>query len=129
MLEDLTKLCQVRVINVEFVKSLEIALHAIRKSLMDQFDNFVILELLRHSTVWREKHKIIVNLMPTCKVLTNGHRTMKMDLSQVAFLCLKSILGESVLRDHINAHFVMHVCLSFKLLSFVVEMLQGFTLK
>ena len=54
---------------------------------------------------------------------------MKMDLLQVAFLCLKSILGKNVFRDHINAHFVMHVCLSFEFLHFVVEMLQGFTLK
>ena len=67
--------------------------------------------------------------MPTCEVLTNGHQTMKMDLLQVAFLCLKSALGENVLRDRINAHFVMRFCLSLEFLGFVVKMLQGFTLK
>ena len=67
--------------------------------------------------------------MPMCKVLTKGHWTMKMELLQVAFLHLKSVLGEDVLKDRIDALFVMHVCLSFELLSFVVEMLQGFTLK
>ena len=41
----------------------------------------------------------------------------------------KSVLGENVLRDCVNAHVVMRVCLSFELLSFVVEMLQDFTLK
>ena len=129
MLKDLAKLHQVRVINVKFVESLEIALHAIRKLLINQFDDFVIFELLCCSTVWREKCKIIVNLMPMREVLTNGHRTVKMDLSQVAFLHLKSVLGENVLRDRINAQFMMHVCLSLEFLSFVVEMSQGFTLK
>ena len=51
-----------------------------------------------------------------------------MDLSQVALLHLKSILGENVLRHCINAHFVMCICLSSELLTFVVEMSQGFTL-
>ena len=129
MLKDLAKLCQVCIINVKFVKSLEIALHAIRKLLIDQFNDFIVFELLHHSTMWREKCEIIINLMPTCKVLTNGHQTVKVDLLQVAFLHLKSILGENVLRDHVNAYFVMRVCLSLEFLSFVVEMLQGFTLK
>ena len=77
----------------------------------------------------REEHEIIINLMPMREVLANGDQTVKMDLLQVAFLCLKSFLGENVLRDRINAHFVMRVCLSLEFLSFVVEMLQGFTLK
>ena len=129
MLKDFAKLCQVHVINVKFIKSLEIALHAIWKSLIDQFDDFFIFELLCRSTVWREKHEITINLMPMHEVLANGHQTMKMDLSQAAFLHLKSVLGENVLRDCINAHFVMCICLSFKILGFVVEMSQGFTLK
>ena len=54
---------------------------------------------------------------------------MKTDLLQVALLHLKSILGENVLGDRINAQFVMRICLSFELLSIVVEMSQGFTLK
>ena len=99
------------------------------KLLVDQFNNFVIFELVHCSTVQREKCKIIFNLMPTCEVLANAHQTMKMDLSQVAFLHLKSVLGENVLRDCINAHFVMHICLSLEFLSFDVEMLQSFTLK
>ena len=88
MLEDLMKLCQVHVINVKFVESLKIAFHAIQKSLIDQFYDFVVFELLCHSTVQREKHKIIINLMPMCEVLPNGHQTVKMDLLQVAFLHL-----------------------------------------
>ena len=99
MLEDLAKLCQVCIIDLKLIKSLEITLHAICKSLIDQFNDFIIFELLHCSTMWREKHKIIDYLMPMCKVLANGHQTMKMDLLQVAFLHLKSIFGENVLRD------------------------------
>ena len=109
MLEDLAKLHQVHVINVEFVKSLEITLHVIRKLLIDQFNDFIVFELLRCSTMWREEHKIIINLTPMREVLANGHQTVKTDLLQVAFLCLKSILGENVLRDRVNAHFVMRM--------------------
>ena len=54
MLKDLTKLCQVHIIDVKFIKSLEIALHVIWKLLIDEFDDFIIFELLRHSTMRRE---------------------------------------------------------------------------
>ena len=129
MLEDLAKLHQVQINDVEFIHSLEITLHAIWKLLIDQFNYFIIPEFLCHSTVQREKCEIIINLMPMRKVLANGHQTMKTDLLQVVLLHLKSILGENVLRDSVNAQFVMHICLSFELLSFVVEMSQGFNLK
>ena len=62
--------------------------------------------LLHHA---EGKCKIIINLMPMRKELANGHQTAKTDLLQVAFLCLKSVIGENVLRDRINAHFVMHI--------------------
>ena len=64
MLEDLTKFCQVHVINVKFIKSLKIALHTIWKLLVDQLDNFIIFEFLCCSTVQREKCKIIINMIP-----------------------------------------------------------------
>ena len=47
-----------------------------------------------------------------------------MDLLYVMFLCLKSVLGENVCRDRVEALFVMHVCLISKLFGFVVEILE-----
>ena len=90
-------------VDVEVVHLFEITLHAIWKSLILQFGDFVVPDLLRHSTVQGKQSKIVILLMPMCKVLTNGHQTMETDLLQVAFLHLKSILGEDVCRDHIEA--------------------------
>ena len=79
--------------------------------------------------MWGKHIKIVVLLMAMCEVLTNGHQTAETNLLQVAFLNLKSIFEKDVLRECIEAQFVMCICLFSKLLGFVVEMLQGFTLK
>ena len=121
MFEDLMKLCQVCVVDVKVIHAFEIALHVIQKSFIDQFNNFVPPYLLCFSAMWGEWGKIVISLMPMCHVET--------DLLQVMFLHLKSILQENVSRDHIDALRVMHICLISKLFGFVVEMLQGFTLK
>ena len=100
--EDLAKPHHVHVVDVEVVHSFEITLHAIWKSLIDQFNDFIIPDLLHCSAMWWEQSKIVILLMPTRKVLTNGHQTAEMDLLQVAYLHLKSILGEDVCRDCIE---------------------------
>ena len=51
MFKELAKLCHVCIVDVEVIHAFEIALHVIQKSYIDQFNNFVIPDLLCHSTM------------------------------------------------------------------------------
>ena len=53
MFKDLTKLHHVRVVDVKVVHAFKIALHVIQKPFVEQFNNFVIPDLLCHSAMWR----------------------------------------------------------------------------
>ena len=52
MFEDLTKLHHACVVDGKVVHAFKITFHAIQKSFIDQFDNFVIPDLLCHSAMW-----------------------------------------------------------------------------
>ena len=74
--KDLMKPHHVHVIDVKVIHLFETALHAIWKLLIDQFNDFIIPDLLHCSTMWGKQSKIVILLMPMCKVLTNGCQTL-----------------------------------------------------
>ena len=52
MFKDLVKLCHFHIVDVKVVHEFSIALHGIQKSFIDQFNDFIMPDLLCHSAMW-----------------------------------------------------------------------------
>ena len=101
MFKGFAKASQVCLINIKVIYAFKIALNVTQKSIVNQFNDFVISEFLRRSAMWGKHSKIIIDLVPMCEVGANGSQCVKMDLVHIAFLCLKPVLREDVLGDRI----------------------------